>query len=143
MIVVIDSNIWVSALLNRSGVPAQVVDACLQGATTMATTSHLLSELERVLKYDHVRKVLDARGATDHARATIALLRATALVVEAVPPTEQWTPDADDNWFVQCALTANASYIISGDRHLLSLGKVGAIEVITPANFISRVLPTR
>ncbi len=143
MIVVIDSNVWVSALLNCSGVPAEVVDTCLYGSVQVAITPRLLSELERVLTYDHVRKVLDARGVTEHARATIALLRATALVVEAVPPAEQWATDADDNWFVQCAITANAAHLISGDRHLLSLGQVGSIQIISPVDFLSVVRGAR
>ena len=142
MTVVIDSNVWVSALLNRSGVPAQVVDACLRGPVTVAMTRRLLGELQRVLEYDRIRGVLVARGVLDHARATIGLLRLTVQLVEEVPPTEQWSSDADDNWVIQCALTANADHIISGDRHLLSLGQVGPIRIVSPADFMSRVLET-
>jgi putative PIN family toxin of toxin-antitoxin system len=141
MIVVLDSNVWVSAFLSGSGFPGEVVNACLRGVVTLAVTEHLLTELERVLEYDRLSKALDERGVLEHARATVALLRETVPAVAGVPPKEQWIHgDPDDDWVIQCALTANADYIVSGDRHLLSLGRVGSIEIVTPADFVAGVL---
>jgi putative PIN family toxin of toxin-antitoxin system len=141
MIVVIDANVWISAFLNKVGIPAQVVDACLRGAATIATSRHLLNELERVVEYDRVRNVLVARGINERVRTTLALLRRTARFVSDLPPTDQWVADdPDDDWVIQCALTANAEYIVSGDRHLLSLEKVGSVRILSPADFVGEVL---
>jgi predicted nucleic acid-binding protein len=40
--------------------------------------------------------------------------------------------DSDDNKILECAVTSGASYIVSGDRHLLELTEYGKIKIITP-----------
>ena len=44
--------------------------------------------------------------------------------------------DPDDNRILECALAANASYIISGDEHLLDLGEYRGIMIISLAGFL-------
>jgi predicted nucleic acid-binding protein len=38
----------------------------------------------------------------------------------------------DDNKILECAVACGASYIVSGDRHLLELKEYGKIKIITP-----------
>ncbi|KAB2940879.1 putative toxin-antitoxin system toxin component, PIN family [Candidatus Methanoperedens sp. BLZ2] len=40
--------------------------------------------------------------------------------------------DPDDNMILECAVTSGASYIVSGDKHLLDLKEYGMIKIITP-----------
>ena len=48
--------------------------------------------------------------------------------------------DADDDHVLACALAANADLIVSGDKHLLSLGgEYQGIRIITPAEAIQVV----
>lgn len=45
--------------------------------------------------------------------------------------------DADDDQVLACALTANANLIVSGDKHLHSLGGAyQGIRIVTPAEAI-------
>jgi putative PIN family toxin of toxin-antitoxin system len=44
--------------------------------------------------------------------------------------------DPDDNRILECALEAEADFVISGDRHLLSLKSYQAISVLTPRQFL-------
>jgi predicted nucleic acid-binding protein len=44
--------------------------------------------------------------------------------------------DPDDDRILECALTARASVIVSGDRHLLSLGSYESIAVLSPREFM-------
>jgi len=46
--------------------------------------------------------------------------------------------DPDDDKFLACAIAANASIIISGDPHLLSLGSYRSIPIMTPAQFLDK-----
>lgn len=42
--------------------------------------------------------------------------------------------DVDDDQVLACALAANAELIVSGDKHLLSLGsQYQGIQIVTPA----------
>lgn len=55
-----------------------------------------------------------------------------------VYPTKRHTivaEDPDDNAIIDCAVEANADYIVSGDAHLTELGQVEGIAVVAPARF--------
>jgi len=44
--------------------------------------------------------------------------------------------DPADNKFLECALAADAKYIVSGDRHLLSLKTFKSIRILPPTEFL-------
>jgi putative PIN family toxin of toxin-antitoxin system len=44
--------------------------------------------------------------------------------------------DPDDDKILDCALAAEAKYIVSGDKDLLSLGRFRSVEIITPPAFL-------
>lgn len=56
-----------------------------------------------------------------------------------VLPTERLSVverDESDNRFIECAVEGEADLIVSGDRHLLSVGEYQGIRVVTPAAFV-------
>lgn len=46
---VVDTNVWVSALINPSGAPAEVLTAYRAGAFTLVTSEEMLAEVGEVL----------------------------------------------------------------------------------------------
>ena len=49
------------------------------------------------------------------------------------------TPDPGDEMVLECALAAEADYIVSGDKkHLLALLEFRGISIISPAEFLRR-----
>lgn len=44
--------------------------------------------------------------------------------------------DPDDNAILECADAAKADYIVSGDSHLLELGKFQKTPILSPADFL-------
>jgi len=44
--------------------------------------------------------------------------------------------DPDDDKFIESALNAKASFVASGDRHLLDIGRYEGIRIVTPAEFL-------
>ena len=46
--------------------------------------------------------------------------------------------DPDDDKFIECAVTAGATVIVSGDHHLLDLGTYGDIQILTAVEFLGR-----
>jgi len=52
--------------------------------------------------------------------------------------------DPDDNKFVDCAITADADYVITEDHHFTRLTNAGyRSQPITPTNFISKYLESK
>ena len=47
--------------------------------------------------------------------------------------------DPDDNKFISCAVDGKCLYIVSGDDDLLSVGNYGDVEILTVAEFLSRL----
>jgi predicted nucleic acid-binding protein len=47
--------------------------------------------------------------------------------------------DPDDNKFIECAVSGNAYFTVSGDSHLLILKSILNTEVITPSLFLKKI----
>ncbi len=76
---VIDTNVWVSGLINRNGMPARVLDAYRDLRFTVVTSEPLLEELVEVLRRP---KIVRKYGVTDEdVQALQELLRRHAVVV--------------------------------------------------------------
>lgn len=62
-----------------------------------------------------------------------------ATITRSVTPTETLNVvplDPDDDRILECAVTAGATTIVTGDRHLLGLGSFRSITIQRPAEFL-------
>ncbi|MCH7661097.1 MAG: putative toxin-antitoxin system toxin component, PIN family, partial [Euryarchaeota archaeon] len=62
-----------------------------------------------------------------------------ATLVEPEEELQVIDADSDDDVFLECAVEADADYIISGDTHLTDLGSFRGIEILRPAEFLERL----
>ena len=116
--VVLDTNIIVSALLQPLGPPAQVFELCLGGALQLCASGDIYAEYEEVI----------SRPRFGRREETIAeTLRAVREKGYWVRPTvaTRACADPDDNMFLECAATAGAQYLVTGNlKHFpASLGE--------------------
>ena len=49
--------------------------------------------------------------------------------------------DPPDNRILECAVTAGADYIVTGDNDLLRLGRYDAIRILSLSDFLDLALP--
>ena len=132
--VVLDTNIFVSALINPHGKPAQILDYVFENRIRLFISPPIVEELERVLSYPKLANRHGLEG-EDLKEFVSYLLSITALVKEE-PLIEAILDDPSDNKYLSCALNAKADFIISGDAHLLNLGEYEGIRIITPAQLL-------
>lgn len=52
-------------------------------------------------------------------------------------PTVHVLKDEPDNRILECAIAAQAEYVVSGDRHLLALKRHAYITMISLADFLA------
>jgi hypothetical protein len=135
MIVVLDTNVIISALLAPSGPPAEIVDHWEADHFDVVTSPLLLSELERALQYPRVKKYL--KRSPDEVAAFTARLRRMAMLVEPQFTLEAVEDDPADNRVLECAVAGGASYIVSGDCHLLRLKQYTGIVILRPTAFLT------
>lgn len=129
----LDTNVIVSAVLLAGSIPRQAFDKALAEGTFLISAPTLL-ELAEVLSREKLNKYLLEE---DRMRFLVALLKETELVevTEAVFDCR----DAEDNKFLELAVSGKADYIVSGDQDLLVLGPFRGIPVLTPKEFLSNV----
>jgi putative PIN family toxin of toxin-antitoxin system len=93
---------------------------------------------------DEVREVLARKFGWAGQAITGALLQMEACIT-LVHPTQTINAvpdDPDDNRVLECAVTANSRYIVTGDGDLLRLGSYAGISILRVADFL-RLLPSR
>lgn len=128
--VVIDTNVWISAFLMKTGAPATVVRNVITHSRPVFS-SQTFSELEARLwlpKFDRYLGMDDRK---------LLLKDASALAhwVE-VPPdmaAQKFCRDADDDKFIHAALAAEASWLVTGDKDLLQMPALPRLRILTPA----------
>jgi putative PIN family toxin of toxin-antitoxin system len=130
-VVVLDTNVLVSALLNPLGPPAQILGLTLIGELAAAHDPRLLDEYREVLRRQEfgfsrrrVAEVLDALerdGLPATARPLLARL-----------------PDPADEPFLEVAAAARA-WLVTGNMRHFPPGKRGGVVVLTPRELLERL----
>jgi len=134
---VLDTNIAVSASINPTGPPAQVILRWRAGEFTWATSLELLTELDRTLRSPRVAKYLSP-SATTVAQFFMDVQKSAPIVVPS-RKIDLVQRDPADNRVLEAALEAQADYIVSGDRDLLDIGNYEGIEVVTARRLLAIV----
>ena len=74
-----------------------------------------------------------------------SLVRLVSENSELTYPTERLKAvanDETDNRVIECAVTARADFVVTGDqKHLLKLGRFGSIVILSPANLALKLPP--
>ena len=127
MRLVLDTNILVGALITTGTPPDRLYQAWLRGDIELVTSTAQIAEITDVLARPRLQKFLDA----DEAAIIVQNIGALALVLDE-PPGVNLSPDSKDNPILAAAVAGKANLIVSGDkRHMLALGKVEGIPVVT------------
>lgn len=137
MTVVVDTNVLVQLLGRATPFPA-LRRALEQGRMEWAVSTMVLMEYEEVV----VR--MAGAGAWEMAERMLELIRFLRGTIRQVSPTFRFrtiTGDPDDNAFADCAIAAEADWIITSDHHFAALlGSGYKPQPIRPEDFIERFL---
>lgn len=134
--VVVDTNIFVSALLSPTGAPAQVLRAWRERRFLLLTSADIIAEVAETLSRFIGRSPYAVTP--DDVDGIVALLKNDALEIPGgADVSDAGIPDPDDLVFLACALGGQADVIVSGDKHLKSLGAYRGIPILTTRDFIT------
>lgn len=130
---VIDTNILVSAALNPSGIPRAVLLLATTKPAALYISEAILDEYREVLARPELKIRKGLR------QQLLELMRSKAHLVK---PSRALlvTKDPDDNKFLECADTARADYLVTGNqKHFPKFWK--KTKVITSREFLDIVAP--
>ena len=129
MRVVLDSNVIISAVLH-SGNPARVLDLMVDAGYELCLSPFILGEVANVLAHKFNRSA-------QFIEETIADLRRTATIIDPAPEADAVPGGHADNRILDCAVAAQADFLVTGDaRHLLPLGEHRGTRIVNAARFL-------
>ncbi len=135
MKVVLDANVFVSALLTQRGNAQQILDYWQKNKFELLISPDILDECGWVLRYPQLVQI--HRKSEAEIQQLLKLVGKQATLIE---PTEKLmvANDESDNRYIECAITGGADYLVTGDKkHLLPIGEYGGIKFVAPATFLA------
>jgi putative PIN family toxin of toxin-antitoxin system len=127
--VVFDTNILISALLSTNGNPFRCLALAKIGQIESVTCNEILDEFAEKL-------IIKFRFSQEMAQAAVEEVRNFSRLVEISTELKTVDADPDDDMVVECAVVGGATHIVTGDKHLLSLGKYQEITIVKATEFI-------
>ena len=133
MKVVLDTNIYLSALVFPDSKPALILYLAKRAEFSVFCSSFIILEIRRnlMLKFgienEVVEKIIDD------------ILQYVQLITPA-KKTRLITAKSDDNLILDCALAAKAEFLVTGDKkHILPIKQIGKTEIVSAAEFIEKL----
>ncbi len=142
VVVLIDTNIWVSAFINPHGYPVKLKDAWFNGQFKVVVSVALLDELADVLSRPRICNKYDLNA--DEIAEFLRLLVAKATLVTTAGQL-QVCRDPDDDLILETAILGQAKYAVSWDddiKHDLDLiahMEAHSVTVLSVQQFLERL----
>jgi len=128
--VVFDTNVWVSIFMKKV-----LTDQYLQAKQDLAVyvSKDILLEISKVLLYPKIVVIL--RKACVTQKEILRAIQANSTIVEPKIKLHIIEEDMEDNKILECAVASGAEFIVTGDKHLLKLGKFRKIRIVALRDF--------
>jgi putative PIN family toxin of toxin-antitoxin system len=130
MRVVLDTNVFVSGIFWTDNAPAKIIDLWMEKKFSLVSSLDMVKELVETLQEFKIK--LDDQLIQSWATTVIE----NAVMVQPTIKIDLVKEDLDDNKFFEAAVAGGAEFIVSYDRHLLSIGKYQNTRVILPSEFL-------
>ncbi len=134
--IVIDTNVFISALF-FGGLPAKLFGLMDKGFIQPVFSPETFKELVLFLSHSKFQK--QRKKLSFSVSEFIKSLFTKSIFVFPKKIPQIIKEDSFDNYFLACAITSQASFIISGDKHLLRLKKFRGIPILSPQEFLKQV----
>ncbi len=129
MKIVFDTNIYISAFVIPGGNAEKAYLHAIDGDFALCTSVAILMELSR--------KLSEKFGWEKQKIAQLITSIGNVATVFKTTPWLKVVTDDPDNRILECALKAEADFVVTGDNHLLALRKYENLEIIR----LSTLLP--
>ena len=132
MKIVVDTNVVISGVF-FGGNPRQIVEAIVDGNINAYATTEIVDEYMGIIESMIERK----QGRLS--QSILSPFFSSLKMIES-KTVVGISRDPDDDKFIECAIDAEALYIVSGDNDLLDIGQYEGIQIITAKEFCDKYL---
>jgi putative PIN family toxin of toxin-antitoxin system len=129
--VVFDTNIFISAFVIPGGRAEEAFRRAVHNRFELVTSVAILTETANILqsKFDWSQEKIES---------LLEFIGRVADVLKTQPHLHVLQDDPD-NRILECAVAAEADVVVTGDKHLLSLGEYQGITVQRLADFLAAI----
>lgn len=127
--IIIDTNILVSAQLDFDSASALILGAVFSNKAQLFVSNFILTEYENVLKRTKFGL------STKRIKRLISKIKRNSISVVSVARINR-VKDEADNRFLECALAAEADFIITGNKNHFYFSEFRGIKIVSPREFI-------
>lgn len=131
MIAVIDTNIFMAALLNPSGAPAKIRRRWRQRQFEILTSEAVLEEYVDVLTHAPAIAVSDAQFLIDEIEALSRRVEISGAL--------QACKDPDDDKFLETAVTGSADFLVTKNLKHFPRKSYGHVRIVNVAIFLNEL----
>lgn len=133
MRVILDTNLFVSALLTGGTPPQELCEHWRQGRFTLVSCEPQLKGLRAVLG----RPFFQERIKRSQAGSMVNDIGRLALMYDPIPAPEVST-DPRDDYLLALVEVSRADFLVTGDKgHLLRLGHHGSARILTARDLVA------
>jgi putative PIN family toxin of toxin-antitoxin system len=134
--ITLDTNVLISGTF-WEGEAYEIMKLIEQKKALCFLSKEILDEYNRVM---HSDEIIEKAG-EHHLKIKSAVIKVIEIctIVEPLQKVIAVEEDPEDNKILECALEANADYVITYDGHLLKLKEFGDIKIISPSEFLKIV----
>ena len=139
MKIIVDVNVWISAIL-WDGVPDQVLQLAEEKKITIFASQPILVELEATMNRRKFQARLQALDLT-----VDNIINAAKDIINFCPTTTIDVPqlrDPKDLTILAAAMSAGVDAIVTGDLDLLVLTEFNGIFILNSQDFLNRYFPS-
>lgn len=138
MRVVIDTNVWLSALL-WGGQPNFILQLVEKKQIQAISSEEILNELMDIFQKPKLQKRLNQLNFSAEEVTIVAKRLMIFVTIKAIIIPE--LRDPKDQMILATAITGNADVVISGDKDLLVLHPFANISILSPQDFLFNYFP--
>lgn len=137
MKVVIDTNVWISALISKEGISREIIRLALRDKILPQISTTLFLEYEDVMKREKIQKLCSL------------ILEEQNELFQAFLSTCSWNEifylwrpnlkDENDDFLIELAVASNSEVIITDNKSDIAMGELRFdFAVLTPQEFLER-----
>jgi len=128
--VVFDCNVFLQALVNPQGAAGECKKLLDRGEIELFISALVLAEIAEVLVRPRVRQLAPALT-LEKIEAFLEDIRLKAICLQNIPEEYRFERDPKDEPYLNLAIAAGASYLVSKDHDLLDLASRQTVEAQT------------
>jgi uncharacterized protein len=132
--VVLDNNVIIAAAHNPTGKPALVLSIALSGKSGLLflyISQEVLGEYQEVFARDKFKYLNQ-----DHVKTLLSQIKKHATMVKASQSLSVIKIDSADNRFLECALAAEADFLVTGNIKHFPFKKFQHTRIVSPQEFL-------